>query len=216
MNEEARTRLEAGARQLGVALSAGQVEQLGRYVALLLSWNEKLNLTTVTEPSAIVDKHLLDSLALIAHVGDARRVLDVGTGPGLPAVVLAIVCPQLEIIAVESIQKKVNFVRAVSRELKLALVPQCVRLEQFKDSSGFDLAVSRATFEPSEWVRRGAPFVRPEGRLLAMLSGQQLAPDAPPGFRLEPGAEHVIAGAMRRVLCFRRDASVLPETAASA
>lgn len=204
MDHEARERLSSGAERLGVPLSSAQLEALSKYVELLLKWNQKLNLTAVTDPSAIVDKHLLDSLALVPFVGDAATVVDVGTGPGLPAVVLAIACPALSITAVESIQKKLTFVRTVSRELKLAVTTECIRLEQWKPSAPFDLAVSRATFEPSEWVERGASLVAPGGRLIAMLSAQQLLPGAPQGWRAGPIAEHRIGDALRKVISFDR------------
>jgi len=188
---------------LGVPLSPQQIDALVRYVDLLLSWNDKVNLTAITNPSAIVDKHLLDSLAVVPFVARGSRVLDVGTGAGLPSVVLAIARPSVQIIAVESIQKKVSFVRAVSRELRLPITVEPIRLEQRKPEPTFDFVVSRATFEPAEWVTRGAPFVRSGGSLVAMLSAHQLAPDAPAGFVSAAGAEHVLGGAVRRLVRYR-------------
>jgi 16S rRNA (guanine527-N7)-methyltransferase len=210
MDAAARAQLTDGAARLQVRLSTEQVDSLSAYVDLLLRWNQKLNLTAVTEPSALVDKHLLDSLALVPFIGNARSLVDIGTGPGLPAVVLAIACPDLAVTAVESIQKKVTFVRTVSRELSLALRTECVRVEQWKPPVLFDIAVSRATFEPSEWVSRGASLVAPGGKLLAMLSAQQRRPTAPVGFGEVDGAEHVIAGAVRRVACFTRTRDPTP------
>ena len=199
-----RTALSEGARALSVELEELQLDALTRYVSLLLAWNAKVNLTAVTEPRAIVDKHLLDSLALVPFV-EGTRVLDVGTGPGLPSVVLAIARSSVEITAFESIQKKVSFVRAVARELQLPITVEAVRLEQRKAEPIFDFVVSRATFEPAEWVTRGAPFVRPGGTLVAMLSAQQAAAAAPAGFTELPGASNVIGGAVRRIVRYRKD-----------
>jgi len=200
---EARAALAEGAAALGVPLEAAQLDALDRYVALLLDWNRKLNLTAVTDPRAIVDKHLLDSIAVVpALVGS--EVLDVGTGPGLPSVVLAIARPELRITAVESIHKKVAFVRAVSRELKLPITVEPIRLEAREVAPTFDVAVSRATFEPAEWVARGAGFVREGGRLVAMLSSTQALPSAPTGFGEANVVEHRIGDAVRRVVFFER------------
>jgi 16S rRNA (guanine527-N7)-methyltransferase len=200
---DARSALADGAAALAVPLSSAQLDALDRYVGRLLEWNAKVNLTAVTEPRAIVDKHLLDALALVPQL-TGTRVLDVGTGPGLPAVVLAIARPELSIVAVESIHKKVAFVRAVSRELGLTIAVEPVRLEDRPMVSEFDIAVSRATFEPAQWVSRGAGFVRPGGRLLAMLSAQQEVSDPPAGFGHAQVIEHSIGGAMRRIAVYLR------------
>jgi 16S rRNA (guanine527-N7)-methyltransferase len=195
--------LKAGAGTLGVRLSDAQLEQLDKYVELLLRWNEKVNLTAVTEPRAIVDKHLLDSLALVPLV-HGRRIIDVGTGPGLPSVVLAVARPELQITAVESIFKKVTFVRTVVRELGLEIHVEPIRLEALECPVPFESAVSRATFEPAEWVERGAPLVASGGRLIAMLSAQQAVPSPPAGFSPETIVEHEIGGALRRIACYRK------------
>ena len=203
MNETDRAHLRAGATALGVPLSDEQIAKLDRYVALLLSWNERLNLTAVTAPRAIVEKHLLDSLALVPHLA-GETLLDVGTGAGLPSVVLAIVRPTLAITAVESIHKKVAFVRTVSRELGLSLRVEAVRLETWRHEPTFDVAVSRATFDPAEWVERGATFVAPGGRLIAMLSAQQTAPPPSDGFDAAMLVRNQIGDSQRILAVYRR------------
>jgi 16S rRNA (guanine527-N7)-methyltransferase len=206
MTEDERAHLRDGAAALGAPLTDDQVQQLDRFVELLLSWNHKINLTAVTEPRAIVDKHLLDSLALVPLLPAARgaRIIDVGTGPGLPALVLAIARPDLLITAVESIHKKVSLVRQVVRELRLEVVVEPIRIEALMVPVPYDVAVSRATFEPAEWVERGAALVGEGGLLIAMLSEHQDVPAAPPGFFEEPLVDHRIAEAYRAIARYRR------------
>jgi 16S rRNA (guanine527-N7)-methyltransferase len=201
-----RARLLSGAADLGIALEDAQLSAFDRYVELLLAWNQKINLTTVTELGAIVEKHLLDSLAVVPAL-KGTRVIDVGTGPGLPSVVLAIARPELVITAVESIHKKVSFVRAVARELRLPIVVRPERLENLKLTEPFELAVSRATFEPAEWVARGAPLVGERGRVVAMLSAHQAVPNAPSGFAAAPLREYRFGDAVRRIASYDREPS---------
>ena len=204
LSASVRADLREGAARLAVSLEEAQVDALSRYVELLLQWNAKLNLTAVTDPATIVDKHLLDSLALVPHV-TGSRVIDVGTGPGLPAIVLAIARPDLAVTAIESIHKKVAFVRTVARELRLDLIVAPLRLETFENPSpAYDLAVSRATFEPVEWVDRGAVLVAPHGRLIAMLSARQAMPSAPAGFSGPLIHEYEVGGVRRRLACYDR------------
>lgn len=205
VDESDRAHLRAGAHALGVSLTDDQEARLRRYVELLLAWNSKVNLTAVTEPRAIVDKHLLDCLALLPLL-DGNRLIDVGTGAGLPSIVLAIARPELQITAVESIFKKVTFVRTVVRELGLEIHVEPLRLEALAVVVPYEIAVSRATFEPAEWIERGTPLVQPGGRLLAMLSAQQAAPPAPPGFTMEAEVAHHIGGAIRRIQSYRKQA----------
>jgi 16S rRNA (guanine527-N7)-methyltransferase len=198
--------LVAGAAELGVDLDEAQVEKLEGYVERLLAWNRKVNLTAVTEPRAIIDKHLLDSLALVPLIPtNAGTLVDIGTGPGLPSVVLAIARPHLAITAVESILKKAMFVRAVARELSLRVHVEPVRLEALDRTRRFDVAVSRATFDPPEWVARGQILVNEAGLLFAMLSEQQPTPSCPEGFSMRPRAEHILGGARRDIVVYQRD-----------
>lgn len=196
-----RARLAEGAAELGVELDGQQLDALLRYVDLLLEWNAKLNLTAITDRPAIVEKHLLDCLAVVPCVL-GRRVIDVGTGAGLPSVMLAIARPELEVVAVESIHKKVSFVRAVSRELKLPIVVHAERLERLSCDTRFDFAVSRATFAPAEWIQRSSGLVGRPGRLAAMLSSQQEVPPPPSGFAAASLRPYEIDHAPRRIALY--------------
>lgn len=170
-----RTALHAGAQRLGLSLSEQQLDQLGRYHALLLTWNRRIKLTSVTDPAGVAEKHFLDSLAVVAPsheaLGEARNLVDVGSGAGFPGLVVAVARPDLAVTVVESIQKKAAFLEAIKRELGLRQVT--VRAERMETlvaaRQRFDLAISRATFAPEEWVRRGTELVAPGGRLLAMV-----------------------------------------------
>src|SRR5438105_127511 len=109
MDAATKRRLVDGARSLGVELAPVAAEKLERYLELLLTWNRKINLTAITEPTEIVDRHFLDSLAVLPALGPAATLVDVGAGAGFPGAVLAIARPELRIACVESIRKKVAF-----------------------------------------------------------------------------------------------------------
>ncbi len=205
MEAPERAQLKAGAQALGVELSAHHVQSLVRYAQLLIEWNRQINVTAVTEPSEIVSKHFVDSLAIQPLIGTARTLVDVGSGGGFPGLVLALLNPSLQVTCVESIHKKIAFLRAVSRELKLNTRCLAVRLEALNEPAGFDLVVSRATFDPPEWVERGAPLVAPGGRLVAMLGAERPALAAPPGFSAEPVRAYKIDGAARALAVFARE-----------
>jgi 16S rRNA (guanine527-N7)-methyltransferase len=120
--------LEAGLRNgveaLGLSLSAMQVQHLLDYVALIQKWNKVYNLTALRDPADMLSHHLLDSLTAVAPLtrhtqGQATRVLDVGSGGGLPGVVLAICMPELNVSCVDTVAKKAAFVRQVAVSLKL-------------------------------------------------------------------------------------------------
>lgn len=101
------------------ALSERQLEQLEKYAALLLEWNEKINLTAITDEEGIAAKHFLDCLAFLRHaqIKEGARVADVGTGAGFPGIVLKIARPDIELVLIDSLQKRLNFLSEVCREL---------------------------------------------------------------------------------------------------
>ncbi len=164
--------LLADAAALGVLLPAGAPEHFHKYLALLNKWSASVNLVGTRDPDEIARFHVADSLALVPHMADVKRVVDVGAGAGLPGAVLAIARPDLEVTALEPIHKKHAFLAAVRRELGLTgFLPRAERDEQYRAAGDFrpnDAAVSRATWAVPEWLSRGAQLVRPGGRVLAM------------------------------------------------
>jgi len=144
--------LRAGLQALGLALSDQQVGRLLDYMALIQKWNKVYNLTSVRDPAEMLTHHLLDSLAAVpplqrhlASLGEgvARKLLDVGSGGGLPGVVFAICCPELSVSCVDTVAKKAAFVQQVAAELRLGnLRGVHARVENL--SGPFDVVSCRA------------------------------------------------------------------------
>lgn len=152
------------------------VEELGR-------WNRRIKLTAPGTHEQLARRLVDDGLQLVAHV-KGRTLIDVGTGPGIPALVLAAALPHLEVRCVEAISKKVAFTRAfITRHPSLRVKPFTGRAEGRADEPWgvADTVVSRAFRAPEAWVRTGAPLVAPGGRLLVTLaasSGEEADPIA--------------------------------------
>jgi 16S rRNA (guanine527-N7)-methyltransferase len=167
----------ADAAALGVALSDEALSRFDKYLALLNKWSAAVNLIGTRDPDETARFHLADSLALLPHLGSARRVVDVGSGAGLPGAALAIARPDLDVTSLEPIHKKHAFQSAVRRDLGLdRFRPLALRDEDYRASTGFtphDAAVSRATWAIPEWLPRGALLVRPGGRVLGMEGREQ-------------------------------------------
>ena len=140
--------LERDAAALGLSLQPAQRDQLVAYLQLLLRWNATYNLTAVRDADAMRTQHLADCLAVVPalrrHVGDrAARLLDVGSGGGLPGVVLAVLVPSLDVTCVDTVGKKAAFVRQVAAELRLPnLHAQHALVEQM--AGHFDVVTARA------------------------------------------------------------------------
>lgn len=161
-------KLATGLRQLDLSLDAGQQQRLLDYIALLQKWNRVYNLTAVREPENMLYHHLLDSLAVLPHAGTGR-LLDVGTGAGLPGIPLAIAKPELQITLLDSNHKKTTFLRQACIQLGLNNVGvECVRLDDLDPQPLYDAVISRAFSDLSEFVRPAARLCRPGGVLLAM------------------------------------------------
>jgi 16S rRNA (guanine527-N7)-methyltransferase len=194
------------ARGLDPALIPGVV----RYLQLLERWNRVHNLTAVTGAEAMLDRHVLDSLSVLPWLhGD--RVLDVGSGAGLPGLVLALADPSREYLLLDAAAKRVRFLRAAIAELGLAHAQaHHGRVEDLRPEAGFATVVSRAFAAPPEFVRRAGHCVAPGGRMLAMLGQAAAAREAlPAGWsyrRVEPVR---IPGspATRHIAVIERDAA---------
>lgn len=163
----------AGAAGLGVDLSGAQADQLVRFAALLVRWNAVHNLTAISSPAGILSHHLLDSLAILPPMSSIYgekpcRVLDVGSGGGLPGIPLAIARPHWRVTVVDKVQKKVAFLVQAKVELGLPNL-DCLhaRVEEV-EAPPFDLIVSRAFSSLEDFVRVSAHLLAPGGRWAAM------------------------------------------------
>jgi 16S rRNA (guanine527-N7)-methyltransferase len=156
------------AAALGVALADAQVAALERYLDLLEKWNRVYNLTAIRERSRMVTHHLLDSLAVLPHLR-GPRVLDVGSGAGLPGIPIAIAGPALQVTLLESNHKKSAFLTQAVAELSLANVQVVTeRVESWQPEARFDTIVSRAFAELGEFVALAGRLLAPQGVLAAM------------------------------------------------
>lgn len=172
MRQPFREALETGLAALGLSLEAGAPEKLERFADLLLRWNRRVNLTAVTDPAELAEKHIVDSLALLRVLGAARSVLDLGSGAGLPGIPLAIARPGLAVTCCDAVAKKVSFVKAAAAALELTVRGVAVRAAGEPEREGLpraDLVVSRALAEPARWLPLGSRYLAPGGRLVAML-----------------------------------------------
>ena len=167
MDDTLRPDLEAGLRQLG--LDAALAESLLAYLALLARWNQTYNLTAIRDTREMLAKHLLDSLAMHAHLDGIGTLADLGTGPGLPGIPLAIARPAMQVTLVESNGKKARFLREAVRQLKLgnASVVES-RIEAFDAPGRFDAITARALATLPLILQLGGHLLQPAGRLLAM------------------------------------------------
>lgn len=162
--------LDAGVASLGMALPAGGAEKLAAYLALLAKWNRTYNLTAIREPERMVTHHALDSLAIVpALPSHPIRVLDVGSGGGLPGVPIAIARPDAEVVMIDASGKKATFLAQAAIELPLANASSVAsRVEDYAPAKPFDVVISRAFADLATFVRLARKHVAPGGALYAM------------------------------------------------
>ncbi len=161
--------LHRGILHLDIDLPSGAEERLRAYILLLVKWNRVYNLTAVRDEKSMVTQHLLDSLAVLPHLGKAATIADIGSGAGLPGIPLALARPELEVALLEANQKKASFLQQAKIELKLDNVSiHCTRVEDFKPASLFDVVTSRAFSELAVFVRLAGHLLAPGGQMLAL------------------------------------------------
>jgi 16S rRNA (guanine527-N7)-methyltransferase len=161
--------LEAGLAQLGLELSTEQIDRLNQYLALLNKWNKTYNLTAVRETERMVAYHVLDSLSALPHI-QGVRVLDVGSGGGMPGMLFAIARPDWQLTLIDANHKKTTFLRQAAIELGLNNVEvHCERVEALA-APAFDVITSRAFADLAEFVRL-TRHVLADGGVWAALKG---------------------------------------------
>lgn len=170
-----REKLDAGLMEAGLDLPERVRVRLMDYLVLLQKWNKVHNLTAIREPEEMVTLHLLDSLSVLPHIkalcqpGGSTRLLDVGSGAGLPGIPLALCMPELQVTVMDSSQKKASFMRQAKAELDIAnLEVVCGRVEQYQPESRFDLVISRAFSELDLFFQLTRHLLAPDGMWLAM------------------------------------------------
>jgi len=158
---------------LGLDIAPEAIVRLERLVDELVRWNRRRNLTAIIARDEILEKHLVDSLTLLPFISHTGRLLDIGSGAGFPALPLKITRPDLKIVSVDSVGKKIDFQRHIARSFRLngftALHDRIEALVDHPDyGMGFDIVTARALCSLEELLVMARPFLAPEGRLLAM------------------------------------------------
>lgn len=168
----AKEQLDQGLTALGLDLMPVVRERLLAYAALILKWNKVYNLTAVRDEAGVIALHLLDSLSVLPYL-EGRTLADIGSGAGLPGIVLAIARPDLSVTLVESNSKKSSFQQQVRIELKLDNVCcLCQRVEQVRPDRPFDIVISRAFADMADFVHWSGHLLAPGGCLAAMKGVQ--------------------------------------------
>ncbi len=194
------TTLAQGLEALGIECPLEVRGRLLDYVRLLAKWNRVYNLTAVREPLEMVQRHLLDSLAVLPYLRALpakKRVLDVGTGGGLPGIPLALMSPQVDFVLLDSNSKKTRFVQQAVVELGLQNVEVVhARVEDFHPEQPFDVVISRAFSSLREMVEKAGAYCGSKGVLLAMKGAypQQELAELPAGFMLRDSRRLQVPG----------------------
>lgn len=163
------------ATQFRIVLSEEQQSKFYKYMKLLLEWNEKMNLTSITEQEEILTKHFIDSLSIASYIKPNDNILDIGTGAGFPGIPLKIALPQISFTLLDSLNKRINFLNAVIQDLELNNI-QAIhgRAEEFCKINGkresYEIVVSRAVAKLNVLLEYMLPFTKIGGKCICMKS----------------------------------------------
>jgi 16S rRNA (guanine527-N7)-methyltransferase len=163
--------IQNAAAQLGITVRRPQAEQFSRHARWLMEWNRKINLTAITDPREVALKHYVDAIAPLPHIPVDGSLLDIGTGGGFPGIPLKIMRPEQPMTLIDSIRKKVNFVRHVIRQMPLEGIEALhTRAETLADAvppgDRFDVIVCRALSDPHLAVEWSQPLLAEGGRIV--------------------------------------------------
>ena len=165
--------LEIAAKQIEIELTKKQIEKYYNYINLLLEWNEKINLTAIIEPREIILKHFVDSLTIAKYIKDDEKLIDVGTGAGFPGIPLSIIKENTDIVLLDSLNKRINFLEEVKENLKLEnIITIHGRAEEFgknkNEREKYDIATSRAVAPLNILLEYLLPLVKVGGKAICM------------------------------------------------
>lgn len=165
--------LENAAKQIEIELTKKQIEKFYNYMNLLLEWNEKINLTAIIEPREVILKHFVDSLTIAKYIKENEKLIDVGTGAGFPGIPLSIVKENTDIVLLDSLNKRINFLEEIKQNLKLKNITTIHgRAEEFgknkKEREIYDIATSRAVAPLNILLEYLLPLVKVGGKAICM------------------------------------------------
>lgn len=159
--------------EMKIELQEKQIEEFYKYMNLLLEWNEKINLTAITEPNDVILKHFVDSITISKYIEKYAMLVDVGTGAGFPGIPIKILRPDVKVVLVDSLNKRINFLNEVIKELDLQNIETVhARAEEFgrnkKYRETFDIATSRAVANFSTLSEYLIPLIKENGKVIYM------------------------------------------------
>lgn len=191
--------------ELGITLTEKQKEQFDKFYELLVEWNKVMNLTGITEYEEVNEKHFVDSVSIVKalDIHSVKKVIDVGTGAGFPGIPLKIAFPHLEIVLLDSLNKRINFLNTVISELGLEGISTIHgRAEDFAKKleyrEQFDLCVSRAVANLSSLSEYCIPYVAKDGMFVPYKSGE-----IDDELQQAKKAVHILGGKLEEVVKFQ-------------
>lgn len=173
LKEEFSEKIKEYMNKINIEISDKQIEKFFDYMNLLLEWNEKINLTAITEPEDIILKHFVDCATILKYIKDEDKIIDIGTGAGFPGIPLKILNEKLDITLMDSLNKRINFLNEIINKLDLKnIVAIHARAEELARNKGyrekFDIATSRAVANLSTLSEYMLPFVKKDGMVISM------------------------------------------------
>lgn len=177
VKEEFSIKIKELAEELDIMLDEKQISQFYGYMDILLEWNEKINLTAITNPDEIILKHFIDSITITKYIDKDTKLIDVGTGAGFPGIPLKIIRDDIDVVLLDSLQKRVNFLQETINKLKLTKI-QAIhsRVEEFARNKErrekFDYATSRAVANLATLSEYLLPLVKVNGKCICMKGSE--------------------------------------------
>ena len=163
--EEFSKKMTSNLKELKIMADEFKINQVYNFMNLLLEWNEKINLTAITEPDEIILKHFIDSLTILKYIDEKDKVIDIGTGAGFPGIPIKIFRDNINMTLLDSLNKRINFLNEVITKLKIkdivtihSRAEQLNKTERFKES--YDVAVTRAVAKLDKLALYMLPFVK--------------------------------------------------------